>query len=124
MMKKEVMTKAVLPGDTNARGVLFGGKLMGWLDELSGITAFRYVKGDVATVSVEKVAFLLPIPMGAFIDITAEVVYVGNTSLRVEMNVWLDQHDGKNVLAGKAEFVYVALDKQGKPRKITRAEEE
>ena len=123
-MKKEIMTKAILQGDANARGVLFGGRLMSWMDELSGVTAFRYAQGDVATVAVEKVAFLLPIPVGAFIDITAEVVYVGNTSLRVEMNVWLDQHDGKNVLAGKAEFVYVALDEQGKPRKIVRAEEE
>lgn len=86
-MKKEIMTKAVLQGDANARGVLFGGKLMQWMDELSGITAFRYAQGDVATVAVEKVAFLLPIPVGSFIDITAEVVHVGNTSLRVEMNV-------------------------------------
>ena len=123
-MKKEIMTKAVMQGDANARGVLFGGKLLGWMDELSGITAFRYAQGDVATVAVEKVAFLLPIPVGSFIDITAEVVHVGNTSLRVEMNVWLDQHDGKNVLAGKAEFVYVALDGEGNPRKIARTEEE
>lgn len=123
-MKKEIMTKAVLQGDANARGVLFGGRLMSWMDELSGVTAFRYAQGDVATVAVEKVVFLLPIPVGAFIDITAEVVHVGNTSLRVEMNVWLDQHDGKNDLAGKAEFVYVALDEQGNPRKIVRTEEE
>lgn len=82
------------------------------------------MQGDVATVAVEKVAFLLPIPVGSFIDITAEVAHVGNTSLRVEMNVWLDQHDGKNVLAGKAEFVYVALDGEGNSRKIARTKEE
>lgn len=123
-MQKEKMTKAVMQGDANARGVLFGGKLLGWLDELSGITAFRYAQGEVATVAIEKVEFMLPIPVGSFIDIEAEILHVGNTSLRVGMKVWLDLHAGKPVLAGKAEFVYVALDGQGKPRKIIRTEEE
>lgn len=91
---------------------------MAWMDEVSGITAKRFAECEVATVAVEQIEFLLPIPCGVFLDICGEVVSVGNTSLKVRVDVWMDLENGRIQKAAEGMFVYVALDKQGKTRKV------
>lgn len=124
-MKITKMSRAIMPSVANQRGILFGGVLLQWMDEISGITAKRFTETEVTTVAVEKVRFLKPIPIGAFLDVEGSVISVGNTSLRIRVTAKLDD-DGKPAdgeqeeLAADAEFVYVALDDDGKPRKVER----
>ena len=125
MEKTTKMSRAIMPFMTNQRGVLFGGKLLEWMDEVSGITAKRFAQSEVATVAVERVRFLKPIPLGSFLDVIGEVKEVGNTSIRVEIRAVIDTlssaeptPDGD--LAADAVFVYVALDNNGRPRKVDR----
>ena len=47
-----VMTRSVMLKMANSAGHLFGGTLMAWMDELSGITAHRYVWTRVTTAAV------------------------------------------------------------------------
>lgn len=124
-MSVQKMSRAVMPGMTNHRGILFGGTLMQWMDELSGIAARRFDGGEVATVSVKEIRFLRPVSLGTFLDITAQVAAVGNTSLTVSVTAWMDR-DGsgeKQEKAAEGEFVYVAVDEQGKPRKAGKQNE-
>ena len=81
-MKMTKMSRAIMPGMTNQRGILFGGQMMAWMDEVSGITAKRFTECEVTTVAVEQIKFLAPIPCGVFLDVCGEVVSVGNTSLK------------------------------------------
>ncbi len=104
-----------MPSMDNGNGVLFGGKLLSWMDEIAGIAAVRYDGGKVATVAMEQAAFKTPIPVGSFLDIEGVVVSVGNTSLRVRTRA---QIDGREEIAAEAVFVYVALDEEGRPRKV------
>lgn len=125
MEKTTKMSRAIMPSMTNQRGVLFGGKLLEWMDEVSGIAAKRFARSEVATAAVERVRFLKPIPLGSFLDVIGEVKEVGNTSIRVEIRAVIDTlssaepaPDGD--LAADAVFVYVALDNNGRPRKVDR----
>ena len=85
-----IMTRAVMPSMTNFRGILFGGMLMEWMDEVAGITAKRFAGSEVATVAVEQMKFLKPVPVGAFVEVSGEVVEVGNTSLRIRIRAVMD----------------------------------
>ena len=132
-----IMTRAVMPSMTNFRGILFGGMLMEWMDEVAGITAKRFAGSEVTTVAVEQMKFLKPVPVGAFVEVSGEVVDVGNTSLRIriravmdgeapdagEMNVehdvsWTEDWGGRRIPVAEAMFVYVALGEDGKPEKV------
>lgn len=117
-MKKTKMSRAIMPSMLNGNGALFGGEVLSWLDEISGITAARYTQSKVVTVAIEHVLFKKPICQGEYIDVEGEVVSVGNTSLRVMTKVWVDRENGKREEAVEAVFVYVALDEGGNPRKI------
>lgn len=120
-MRTTKMSRAVMPSMTNQKNVLFGGELMKWMDEVSGITAKRFTQSDVSTVAVEQVKFYKPIPLGAFVDVVGTVAAVGNTSLRVQVTVMMDgEPEQEEILAAEAVFVYVALDDEGKPRKVER----
>lgn len=128
MSDMTIMTRAVMPSMTNFRGVLFGGMLMEWMDEVAGIAEKRFAGPEVTTAAVEGMKFLRPIPVGAFIEVAGAVATVGNTSLRVKIDVSMDsQHRGvkgdekvDKVLVAEALFVYVALDEMGKPRTIEK----
>ena len=113
------MSRAIMPSMANFRGILFGGMLMEWMDEVAGITAKRFAGCEVATVAVEQIRFLKPVPEGAFVDVAGEVIKVGNTSLQIKICVVMDsQEEAEGVLAADALFVYVALDAEGKPGKV------
>ena len=118
------MTRAVMGAMVNASGLLFGGELLAWMDELAGIAAKRFSGSDVVTVGVNQVSFLKPIPLGAFLDLEAQVTKVGNTSMEISLEAWMDEREPKGtkrtgrVLAAKSIFVYVAVDSEGKPKKV------
>ena len=118
------MTRAVMGAMVNAAGMLFGGELLAWMDELAGIAAKRFSGSDVVTVGVNQVSFLKPIPLGAFLDLEAQVTKVGNTSMEISLEAWMDEREPRGtkrtgrVLAAKSTFVYVAVYSEGKPKKV------
>ena len=78
----------------------------------------RFTECEVTTVAVEQIKFLAPIPCGVFLDVCGEVVSVGNTSLKVQIEAWMDVSNGESEKVAEGLFVYVALDEHGKPRKV------
>lgn len=121
-MKVTKMSRAIMPSMINTHGIMFGGILLQWMDEVSGIEVMRFLDGMAITAAVERVDFKHPIPEGAFVDVEARVLSVGNTSMRVRVTVTIDAPEC-DILAAEAVFVYVALDEQRRPKKITRVPE-
>lgn len=115
------MSRAVMPGMANHRGILFGGELMAWMDEVAGIAARRFVGSEVITAAVEQMHFMQPVCIGDFVDVNGEVVSVGNTSLKVEVRVEADRNSEKKGRSAEAVFVYVSIDEEGKPRKVGKS---
>ena len=110
------VTKLVFPQDTNPIGTLYGGTALHWMDEVAFLTATRYARRQVVTVSMDRVDFKVAIPEGAIVELVGEVVRVGRTSMTI--NVKILQEDTKastQELAIEGTLVMVAVDDKMKP---------
>lgn len=119
LLAKTIITKAVFPETTNHHNTLFGGTAMQWMDEVSFITATRFARRSIVTVSSDKIDFNHPVPAGTVVELTAEVVHVGRSSLKVEVNMLVESMyaDGQeNAITG--QFTFVAIDENMKPTSI------
>ena len=68
----------------NAGGRLFGGMLMQWVDEVSGVVAMRHCGTyRVTTAAVDNLQFKEPVYEGEILVMIGYVTYVGNTSMEV-----------------------------------------
>lgn len=113
------ITKAVFPNTTNHYDTLFGGTALQWMDETAFITATRFSRQKLVTVSSDRIDFKVPIPAGTFVELVGEVVKVGNTSLKVRITVFLEQmYAEKRTKAIEGTFTFVAIDENMKPTQI------
>ena len=114
-----VMTELVLPNDTNTVGNLMGGRLMYWMDIAAALAAMKHCAAPVVTASVDNISFETPIKLGNVVHIEAMVTRAFNSSMEVHLNVWgedaIQQYRYKS---NEAYYTFVALDPNGKPRKI------
>ena len=111
-----------MPSDTNAAGDIFGGWLMSQVDIAGSIAAHRYVGNRVVTVAVNEFLFIKPVLVGDLVSIYANIEHIGNTSIRIALNVMAEHERGKENAQKVAEAVltYVSLDENKKPKKIKR----
>ena len=108
-----------MPADTNPAGDIFGGWIMAQMDAAGGITATRWAQGRVVTIAVTDMTFLRPVKVGDVVCCYTDPVRVGRTSLTLRVEVWvLRQGRGERVKVTSAEFTFVALDDQGRPRPV------
>lgn len=111
--------KAVFPGSTNHYGTLFGGTAMQLMDEVAFITATRFTRKRVVTVSSDRIDFNKPIPEGTIIELVGKVSKIGNTSIEVKVEIYIEQmYEEKREQAIKGVFTFVALDEHRKPASI------
>ena len=73
--------KAVFPNSTHHYDTLFGGTAMHMMDEVAFITATRFSRMKMVTVSSDKIDFKMPIQSGTIVELIGKVSYLGNTSL-------------------------------------------
>lgn len=110
------MTQQVLPGDTNAHGTVFGGKVMQWIDIAGAVCAMRHAREMVVTASFDRVDFHAPAKVGHIMVLKAHVNYTGRTSLEIAVEVLAeDPLTGQRFLTTEALITYVAINKEGQP---------
>ena len=108
-----------MPADANPDGDIFGGWIMARMDIASGNFAAHTVKGRVVTVAVDAMTFHKPIFVGDDVSCYCNVIKTGNTSISINVEVWVQRHHSETVLkVTEGSFTFVAVDKQGSPRKI------
>lgn len=108
-----------MPADANPAGEIFGGWLMSQMDLTAGNLAGRVSKGRGATVSVEAMNFLKPVKVGAEVTLYATLKSVGRTSMKIHVDAWVRRRfEDQSAQVTEADFVFVALDEDGKPRAI------
>ncbi len=111
-----------MPADTNPFGDIFGGWVMAQMDIAGAIHANEVSQGRVTTVAVGSMVFMRPVPVGAIISCYTSTLHVGNTSIRVKVEVWIKDfltHQISQVTQG--EYVYVAIDEQGCKRPVLKS---
>ncbi len=108
--------KAVFPNTTNHYDTLFGGTAMQLMDEVAFITATRFCRQKVVTVSSDKIDFKKPIPAGTIIELVGKVSYIGNKSLKVTVKIFTEQmYSQHREKAIEGEFTFVAIDENKTP---------
>ncbi|MEE4191067.1 MAG: acyl-CoA thioesterase [Halieaceae bacterium] len=108
-----------MPKDTNANGDIFGGWLLSQMDLAGGIAAGDVAEGRVATVAIDGMAFLTPVHVGAVVRCYTDVLEIGRSSIRIMVEVWIDsKHDGEPIKVTEGEFVFVAIDENGRTRAV------
>jgi acyl-CoA thioesterase YciA len=110
-----------MPADTNPAGDIFGGWIMSLMDVAGGIEAGGLAEGRVATVAVTDMAFLRPVKVGDVVCCYTDLARLGRTSVTLRVEAWvLRQRLGDRIKVTSAEFTYVALDEDGRPRQPRR----
>ncbi|WP_294240232.1 acyl-CoA thioesterase [uncultured Sphingomonas sp.] len=108
-----------MPSDANPYGDIFGGWLMGQMDLAAGSVASRHSGGRAVTIAAEGMKFHAPVLVGDEVSVYATLVRVGNTSMTIEVEAWRRaRHMEDATKVTQARFVFVATDKDRKPRPV------
>ena len=118
-----VSRNLAMPADVNPHGTISGGWVMAAMDAAGSMTATQLVDGRVVTVAMSHITFLNPLQVGDSVGCYTDVVRTGRTSLTLNVEVWaLRQGRGDRIKVAHAEFTFVAVDEDGKPRKLMLAD--
>lgn len=112
--------KVVFPNTTNHYDTLFGGTAMHLMDEVAFITATRFSRKKMVTISSSQIDFKEPIPADTIIELIGEVVRVGRTSIKVNVTIYQEEMYEENTRKKSIEglFTLVAIDENKKPTPI------
>lgn len=110
--------------DANLHGNIHGGVIMKLVDDAAGVVAARHSGGRAVTVSMDEMAFLVPVHVGDLVHAHAQVNWAGRSSMeigvRVEAEPWNELGAPRHTAT--AYLVYVGLDDAGKPRPVPPVE--
>ena len=108
-----------LPADTNANGDVFAGWLVKQMDIAAATVAGRISLGRNATVAMDRMEFLSPLRVGSQVSCYCELVKVGRSSMKINVEVWtLDRPASAPRKVTEGLFVYVAIDENGRIREV------
>ncbi len=114
--KSLYMTVLMTPDMANFSGNVHGGHMLKLLDQVAYACAARYSKAYVMTASLDQVIFKEPIKVGELVTFSANINYVGKSSMEVGIKV-----EAEN-LTTKAKrhtiscyFTMIATGSDGKP---------
>ena len=119
-----ILRTLAMPADTNPNGDVFGGWIMSQMDIAGGILAKETARSRVVTVAVDSFKFLKPVKVGDVVCCYGRVLRIGNTSLAIELEVWVKsvlsetEEEWPRFKVTEAIFTYVAIDGEGKKRAI------
>jgi uncharacterized protein (TIGR00369 family) len=104
------------PEHANNLGNVHGGWIMKLVDEAGALVCMRHAQRRAVTVAIDSMVFHNPIKIGDLVILTAELTYVGRTSMEVEVQVQAENpFTGERTHTNTAYLVYVALDDNGLP---------
>jgi acyl-CoA thioesterase YciA len=104
--------------DVGTHGNLFGGIIMGWLDEAGAIFARTWTgEMHMVTVKFNEIVFKKPVKVGNIVRFEACTPTIGRTSISFEII-----GDVRGDVVVRTMCTFVALDDEGKAKPIKAAE--
>jgi len=108
-------SEIIFPGDTNALGNLFGGRLMQFIDLTGAMAASRHARSTVVTASMDHLDFVAPVKIGDLLILKASVNRAFRTSMEVGVKCMVeDIREQKLRHVSTAYLTFVAMDSEGK----------
>lgn len=113
----------VMPKDANHYGNVHGGIMVQYADNLAYALASQYSRMNVVTAKIHEINFIKPVKVGDLVILKGEITRVGKSSMDLKVCI-----HGENLLEGDvfdvadAMFTMVAVDRNGRPKKIGKRE--
>lgn len=105
--------------DANIAGNVHGGTIMKMVDTAAGLAAAKHCGGLAVTAEMDEMSFLEPVYVGDVVTVKATVNQAFRTSMEVGVRVEAENvRTGRWVHTSSAYLVFVAVDEEGKPRKV------
>ncbi|MCP4361875.1 MAG: acyl-CoA thioesterase [Chloroflexi bacterium] len=109
------LTQVMGSGNANTLGNVHGGVIMKLCDEAGGMAAAKHARRPSVTVAVDSMHFLSPVHIGNLMTVTAEISWVGRSSMETRVVVTAeDVITGAVTHTNTAFYVYVALGEDGR----------
>lgn len=108
----------ILPQHANACKRLFGGVLMQWIDVTAAVTARRHSCSEVTTARIDMLEFVAPAYIGSTVLLDGRITHVGNTSIEVRVDTYVESLDGNQEMVNRAYLVLVAINEHGQPVQV------
>lgn len=107
------------PADVNFGGKVHGGMVMKWIDQAGYACAAGWCGGYAVTVYVGGIRFLRPIQIGQLVEVHAQVIHTGTTSMHLAVDVY-SRHptERERDKTTHCIIIFVAMDEHGKPSKV------
>jgi acyl-CoA hydrolase len=113
------VAQLMMPRHANPSGNVHGGQIMKMIDDAAGVVAIRHARSNVVTASIDRLDFHAPVYVGNLVILKASANYVGNTSMEVGVRVEAEDLQAGGIRhTASAYLTFVALDQNGKPRRI------
>jgi acyl-CoA hydrolase len=108
-------SEIIFPGDTNALGNLFGGRLMQFIDLTGAMAASRHARATVVTASMDHLDFVAPVKIGDLLILKASVNRAFRTSMEVGVKCMVEDIRAQKLRhVSTAYLTFVAMDSEGK----------
>lgn len=118
-----VLVEMVFPDSTNHYGTMFGGKVLDLMDRAAFLAATRFTEQSIVTASTERIDFFHPIKKGHLVELRAQIVYTGRTSLTVKVDLFAENPLRRyREQASQGFFNMVSVDENGKPIAVPQLE--
>ncbi len=109
------------PTDVNFGGKVHGGAVMKWIDQAGYACASAWGGSYCVTVYVGGIRFYKPVHIGHLVEVRARVIYTGNTSMHIAVDVSsADARQGQMTQTTHCIIVFVAVDENGKPQPVAQ----
>ncbi len=118
---RSMVSELMMPQHVNNLGHVFGGVILSMVDRAAAVAAMRHAGLACVTVSIDRVDFREPIFSGELVTCSAQVNYVGRTSMEVGVRV-----EAEHLLKGTRRhtntcyLTFVALNTEGRPVPVPR----
>ncbi len=108
----------VMANHLNGNGRLLGGQLAEWIDILAEVVARRHCNRNITTASIDSLNFKEAVRLNELMVLHGKVTCVGNTSMEIRVDSYVENQDGERRLVNTAYLTEVALDENDCPTTV------
>lgn len=109
------------PADQNFGGKVHGGAVMKWIDLAAYACAAGWSGKYCITAYAGGIRFVKPILVGNLVEVAAKVIYTGNTSMHIALDVSAcDPKKAEPVMTTHCIVIMVAVDDDGHPTPVPK----
>jgi acyl-CoA hydrolase len=112
-------SEIVFPGDANALGNLFGGRLMQFIDLVGATAASRHARSFTVTAAMDHLNFVAPVRVGDLLILKSSVNRAFRSSMEVGVKAMVEDVRSQTLRHVSTAYVtFVAVDVTGQPVEV------